>query len=121
MSVKLPEQHFGSPVRDPAAETELGKILQDCGFKLVDDKSPEKAEVEITGEAFSALGARKGNLISCKARVEVKAHKRTGKVVAVDRQTSVAVDVAEQTSAKTALQNAALELAERLLPRLLTK
>ena len=121
VSVKLPEQHFGSPVRDPAAERELGKILQDCGFKLVDDKSPEKAEVEITGEAFSALGARKGNLISCKARVEVKAHKRTGKVLAVDRQTSVAVDVAEQTSAKTALQNAALELAERLLPRLLTK
>lgn len=121
VSVKLPEQHFGIPVRDPAAETELGKVLLDCGFKLVDDKSPEKADVEITGEAFSALGARKGNLISCKARVEVKVHRRTGELLAVDRQTSVAVDIAEQTSAKTALQNAAMAIAERLLPKLTTK
>jgi hypothetical protein len=118
VSVKLPERHFGAPVVDPAAETELGKILQECGFKLIDDKSVEKADIEITGEAFSAYGMRKGNLISCKARVEVKAHKRTGEIVAIDRQTSVAVDLAEQTSAKTALQNAAMELAERLLPKL---
>jgi hypothetical protein len=62
---------------------------------------------------------RKGNLISCKARVELKAQKRTGEILAVDRQTSVAVDVAEQTAAKTALQQAAAELAERLVPALL--
>jgi hypothetical protein len=118
VSVKIGERHFGQPVVDPAAETELGKILQDCGFKLVDDKSPEKPDVEITGDAFSAFGMRKGNLISCKARVELKAQKRTGEIVAVDRQTSVAVDIAEQTAAKTALQNAALELAERIVPKL---
>lgn len=118
VSVKLAERHYGGPTIDPAAETELGKILQDCGFKLVDDKSPEKADVEITGEAFSAFGMRKGNLISCKARVELKAHKRTGELLVVDRQTSVAVDVAEQTAAKTSLQNAAAEVAERLLPKL---
>ena len=46
------------------------------------------------------------------------AQKRTGEILAVDRQTSVAVDVAEQTAAKAALQNAAVELAERLLPKL---
>ena len=85
----------------------------------MDDKSPEKADIEITGEAFSAYGMRKGNLISCKARVELKAQKRTGEIVAVDRQTSVAVDIAEQTAAKTALQKAAVELAERLTPKLL--
>jgi TolB-like protein len=118
VSVKIGERHFGQPVIDPAAETELGLILKECGFTLVDDKSPQKADVEITGEAFSALGLRKGNLISCKARVEVKASKRTGEVLAVDRQTSVAVDIAEQTAAKTALQNAATELAERLLGKL---
>jgi hypothetical protein len=118
VSVKLAERHFGTPVIDPAAETELGKVLQECGFKVVDEKSSEKPDVEITGEAFSAFGLRKGNLISCKARVEIKALKRSGETVAVDRQTSVAVDVAEQTAAKTALQTAALELAERLLPKL---
>ena len=118
VAVKIPEQHFGTPVIDPAAQTELGLILQECGFKLVDEKSAAKADIEISGEAFSAFGLRKGNLISCKARVEIKARKANGDMVAVDRQTSVAVDVAEQTAAKTALQNAALELAERLVPKL---
>jgi hypothetical protein len=118
VSVKIGERHFGQPVIDPAAETELGLILKECGFTLVDDKSPQKAEVEITGDAFSAFGLRKGNLISCKARIELKAQKRTGEILAVDRQTSVAVDITEQTAAKTALQNAAAELAERLLPKL---
>ena len=96
----------------------MGKIVQECGFKLADDRSPEKPDVEITGEAFSTYGLRKGNLISCKARVKLKVHDRTGAVVAVDRQTSVAVDIAEQTAAKTALQNAAEEVAERMLPKL---
>jgi len=118
VSVKIGERHFGQPVIDPAAETELGLILRECGFTLVDEKSPQKADVEIIGDAFSAYGMRKGNLISCKARVEVKAHKRTGEVLAVDRQTTVAVDIAEQTAAKAALQKAAAELAERLIPAL---
>jgi hypothetical protein len=117
VSVKIGERHFGQPVVDPAAETELGLILKECGFTLVDDKSPQKPDIEITGDAFSALGLRKGNLISCKARVELKAQKRTGEILAVDRQTSVAVDITEQTAAKTALQQAAAELAERLAPK----
>jgi len=36
----------------------------------------------------------------------------------VDRQTSVGVDIAEQTAAKASLENAADELAERLIPHL---
>ena len=118
VSVKIPERHFGQAVIDPAAETELAKILQECGFKLVDDKSSEKPDVEITGEAFSAYGMRRGNLVSCKARVELKVHRRSGDLVTVDRQTSVALDVAEQTAAKTALQNAAIEIANRVLPKI---
>jgi TolB-like protein len=121
VSVKISERHFGGPVIDPAAETELGLMLQQCGFKLVDDKSPEKADMEITGDAFSAFALRKGNLTSCKARVELKVQKRNGDVVMLERQTSVAVDIAEQTAAKTALQNAAADLAERILPRLYSR
>lgn len=118
VSVKIGERHFGHPAIDPAAETELCLILTECGFKLVDDKSPDKADIELTGDAFSAYGLRKGNLVSCKARLELKARKRTGEILCVDRQMSVGVDIAEQTAAKIALENAATDLAERVLPKL---
>ncbi|MDR3401399.1 MAG: hypothetical protein P4L99_02785, partial [Chthoniobacter sp.] len=59
------------------------------------------------------------NLISCKSRVEIKVRDvATGNVLLEDRQTSVGVDIAEPTAAKTALQNAAAELAERVAPAL---
>jgi hypothetical protein len=120
VSVKIAERHFGQAVIDPAAETEAGVILQKAGFSIVDDKSEKKPEIEITGEAFSAFGARKGNLISCKARVELKIrNKKSDVIILVDRQTSVAVDLTEQTAAKTALQNAVSEAAERFVPALL--
>lgn len=119
VSVKIAERHFGGPTIDPAAETELGKILGECGFTLVGEKSDQKPEIEIAGEAFSEFGVRKGNLVSCKARLEIKAIERTsGRIIAVDRQTSVAVDLSEQIAAKTALQNAAAELTERLAAKI---
>jgi hypothetical protein len=119
VSVKIPEQHFGQHVIDPAAQTELSLILQECGFRLVDDASGGKPDIEITGEAFSELGMRKGNLQSCRARIEIKAREvSSGAIIQVDRQTSAAVDLAEHTAAKTALQNGADELAERLIPKL---
>jgi len=119
VSVKIGEQHFGRPVIDPAAQTELSLILQQCGFTLADNDSTNKPAIEITGDAFSAYGMQKGNLISCKSRVEIKVRDvATGNILAVDRQTSVGVDIAEQTAAKTALENAADTLAERVLPKL---
>jgi hypothetical protein len=119
VSVKIAERHYGPHIIDPAAETELSLILQQCGFTLVDGNSTNKASVEITGEAFSAYGMQKGNLVSCKSRIEIKVRDTaTGDLLAVDRQTSVGVDIAEQTAAKTALENAADLLAERLLPKL---
>jgi hypothetical protein len=119
VSVKISEQHFGQAVIDPAAQTELSLILQQCGFTLADDHSTNRATVEITGEAFSEFGMRKGNLQSCRARIEIKARDvASGNIISVDRQTSVAVDIAEHIAAKTALQNGAGELAERLLPKL---
>ena len=64
---------------------------------------------------------RHGNLISVKARIEVKAvDQASGKIVAIDRQTTVAVDLAEQIAAKNALQEAGAVLAERLLPKIVT-
>ena len=119
VSVKITEQHFGQRVIDPSAQTELSLILQQCGFTLADENSTSKPDIEITGEALSEFGMRKGNLQSCRARIEIKARDRkSGDILSVDRQTSVAVDVAEHIAAKTALQNGAGELAERLIPKL---
>ena len=119
--VKINEQHYGPRIIDPAAETELSLILQRCGFTLTDAGSAQKPEVEISGEAFSAYGMQKGNLISCKSRIELQSPIRRGhrgNLLVVDRQTSVGMDIAEQTAAKTALENAADELAERVIPQL---
>jgi Curli production assembly/transport component CsgG len=116
VSVKITEQHFGQYVIDPAAQTELSLILQQCGFTLADDNSTNRPDIEITGEAFSEFGMQKGNLKSCRARIEIKARDMaSGNIISVDRQTSVAVDLAEHIAAKTALENGADELAERLL------
>ena len=83
----------------------------------MDAHSKKEADIEITGDAFSAFALRKGNLVACKSRVELKAARREdGKILFSGSQTSVAADITEQTAAKTALEEAALGLAGRLLP-----
>jgi len=117
--VHIPEQHFGRPVIDPAAETELSLILQECGFTLLDQKSKQRADYAFEGEAFSELGLRKGNLVSCKARLELKLRNLAkGELLAVDREVSIAIDLSEHIAAKAALQNAAREVANRIIPKL---
>jgi ribosome maturation factor RimP len=77
------------------------------------------ADIVVTGEGFSEMAGRVGKLVSVKARLEIKAvNRRTGRVVAVDRQTVIALETSEQIAGKTALQNAAAEIAVRLLPKL---
>src|ERR1039457_6763124 len=90
ISVKVSEHHYGPHIIDPAAETELSLILQQCGFKLADGGSTLKPDVEISGDAFSAFGMQKGNLISCKSRVELKVRDAvTGNILLTDRQTKI--------------------------------
>lgn len=122
VSVAVTEQHLGHPVIDPAVQTELRLVLQQLGFEVIDPKDSGKpAAVAITGEAFSELaGGRRGNLVSCRARVELKAVRLDGgKLLLADRQTDVAVDLAEHIAGKSALENAANRLLDRLLPRLI--
>ena len=94
-------------------------ILKDVGFGIADNHSQKPADIEITGEAFSEAGLRRAGLFSCRARVEIKVRDRaTGKILLADRQTTVAVDLAEHTAAKRALQEAGAELAERVVPKI---
>jgi len=111
--VKIEERHLQSETIDPAAETELHLLAQAVGFELTDDAT--RADVRLRGEAFTEFAYRRHQLVGVKARVEVKAVDRDGRIVAVDRQTAVAVDLTEHVAAKTALQEAAAKLAERLL------
>ena len=121
VTVKIGERHIGTPVVDPAAETEVVRLAKAVGFEVIDPSvgATGRADVAITGEAFSEVAGRVGDLVSVKARVEVKAvDRKTGKVLASDRQTAVVVDLAEQIAGKAALEQAAGALAERILPKL---
>lgn len=109
------------PVIDPAAETEVTLFAKETGFDVIDPKEGKRssAAVLLQGEAISEPAVRHNNLITAKARLELKAvDPATGKVLAIDRQTTVATDLSEQMAAKAALQEAAATIAERLLPKI---
>ncbi len=120
VSIAITEQHLARPVIDPAAQTELMIVLKEVGFEVVpvEDSRSRTDLVTITGEAFSELGMRRGNLVSCRARIEVVVKDAGGKFVSTDRQMDVAIDIAEHSAGKKALENAALKLADRLVPLL---
>ncbi len=118
--INVAERHVGQATIDPAAETELSLLCEQTGFTVLDRATVAgDADVLIQGEGFSEFALRRGNLVSVKARLEVKAVDRaTGEVIATDRQTAVVVDLTEQIAGKAALQEAAAVIAERLLPKI---
>lgn len=123
VTVQVEERHVGQATIDPAAETELNLFLKECGFEVLDRSASEKqADIIIKGEGFSEFAMRRGNLVSVKARLEIKAiDLATDKLIATDRQTAVVVDLTEQLAGKAALQEAAARIAERILPKLVKK
>ncbi|GAF79830.1 unnamed protein product, partial [marine sediment metagenome] len=146
--ISIPERHFGQPVGDPAAETELMYWFDKCGFTVIDpgpaetrladwawdyyrgQKAPRNnvsisrlvgkdVEVVIIGEAFSEFATRVGPLISCKVRIEVRAlERKSGRVIAVARRSQTSIDVAERAAAKQGLQQAAANVAYEMIQQL---
>jgi len=140
--VVVSERHRGRLTIDPAGETEVCFYLDRCGFSVVDKKKyakwareyakdPETASLQglgsevdmvILGEAVSEVALRRGNLVAGKARIELRAiDARTGRILAVDRQTTAAVDLSEMIAAKTAVQEAAAEALARMIPEFVRK
>jgi len=119
ITVDIPEVHISRTIPDPAAETELKRVLADCGFKLLNPNSGETPDYQIKGEGFSEFAMRRGVMVACRARVEVKViPSNSSKSEIVDRETTSAIDVAENVAAKSALQEAGFILAERLAPKM---
>jgi hypothetical protein len=137
-AVLIGESHVGLPTVDPAAETEVSFLLKSVGATLISTKnaglsdwakdflketgkeiptSLSEADVVIVGEGFSEYAGVTDKLISVKARVEMKAvDVKTGKILAIGRATTTAVDLAENIAGKSALQKAAQEIALKLIP-----
>ena len=126
----IPEVHINRPVVDPAAETEIKKILKEVGFEVIEAKKETLAkwakdysmagvDIIITGEGFSEFGSRIGGLVSCIARLEVQATEREShRIVSSQRSTRRAVDLSEAVAAKTALQAAGRELAIKTIEKI---
>jgi len=144
VSIIVREQHHAAPqvtvvvtVIDPAVETEIKKVLTECGFTVQDVPQNEltdfahgwaaknvdcwprgmaKVDVLIAGEAFSEFAVRIGNIVSCSARAEINVvNRKDGKVVLADRVTTRAADLSENIAAKKALQSCGHAMAIRLL------
>lgn len=117
VSVQINESASGQSSH--GAQSELGQIFQKAGFAVVDDKSEQRPEILVTGDAMAAAGPSSGNLFSGHATLTIKAQERTtGNILALDLQQGVAVDTAKQMAVELALKNAADRLCERLLPTL---
>ena len=106
LAIVVPEAHVGVVIVDPAAQTEIAMLARDLGFTVIDPAlgNVGDADVLVTGQGMSETCGRLPGLTAVKGRVELKfVERKTGKVLAVDRQTEVVVDAAELVGGKQAL------------------
>jgi hypothetical protein len=75
--------------------------------------------VEITGVIDLGAGPKRGDLFVCRAIVEAKVQeRRSGTILAFDRQSGLGVDISRATADWTAQTRAVDGLAERIVPLL---
>ncbi len=115
--IRIPEEHLSRIIPDPAVQTEIEFTLQKIGVTVVTNET--EAEIVVSGEAFSERAIQLGTLVSCRARCELTLTKKSvpGNKQ-VNRITTGAVDIAENTAAKQALQNAGAKLADWVVAEL---
>lgn len=136
-AIDIPEKHLEAPVPDPAAQTEMISLLQKCGAKVMEQSREVKSgllengkqnvilsldgcDILISGEGFSTFGAKRGDLFSCKARLELKAIElKSGALLAVASESVAGVDTSEALAAKKALQQTAEKMFRSFIPTVL--
>lgn len=141
LAVFISESHINRRIADPAAETEMIKILKEVGFSIKETtgknlpqwakdfmKNPDgpvpsdfnQVDIIITGEGVSEFGARMGGLVSCLARLEVRvvSRKDNNEILLADRTTRRVVDISEIIASKTALQAAGHEMAIKVIEQI---
>jgi TolB-like protein len=102
-----------------AINGEWGIVLMKAGFPVVDKNSDRKPDITITGVYDNSQGPRHGELFSYRTTVEVKIQdRRTGNIIAFDRQESSFTDAAKVGADRSCQVNAVDALAERILPLL---
>lgn len=135
--VAVREQVAKTRVPDPAAQTQFGYILRKMRIEIGKDQNAElrewvnkywegsqgappkisSTEIIIVGEGIAEPATRAGDMVSSRARVELKAFDiRTGKLLASDRETQSATGINEALASKAALEQAAARIACRILP-----
>ena len=119
--IDIKEHHINQADINRSAESEMLFYSIESGFEIIDKDSAEAktADILIVGEGFTEFASRKKGIVGIKSRLEIKAiDRKTNKILAVDRQTGLEVDLNEIFAAKKALANASAKIAERLLPKL---
>jgi hypothetical protein len=142
VAIVIPESSAGRPAAEAVAETEVRKVLAECGFTVVDRgpevladwaremlKDPkgkawpaslEKADVAVVGESFCEFAAGNGEAAAANARAAISLiDRRSGGVLLTGRQSHRTLDLPETLAGKTALQSAGRRLGVSIAQRLL--
>lgn len=128
-------------IEQSATETELTRYFVEAGFRVVDPKVYGKmkqvsdstgdlgqmaalglkmgAQIIITGQSISERTNAQGGMISCRARLEIRAiSTEDGSILATNTVSGGGIDVSEAIANKTAIHNASENMAQYLMERL---
>jgi curli biogenesis system outer membrane secretion channel CsgG len=128
-------------IEQSATETELTRYFVEAGFRVVDPKVYGKmkqvadstgnlgqmaalglkmgAQIIITGQSISERTNSQGGMVSCRARLEIRAiSTEDGSILATNTVSGGGIDVSEAIANKTAIHNASENMAQYLMERL---
>jgi hypothetical protein len=146
--IVISEQHLWSYVEQPASETTLVSRFLEKDFKVVDQSQSDKvrksdemkavfqgddaaaaqiglrhgAELIIVGKAFSEMGGRIHRMESARGSVEARAIRcDTAEIIAADTAQAGGADISEAVAGKKAVQEAASQLADKLIAKIVKR